>query len=130
MITLSRFAFLACCGFLVQPGFTVDVFSIVARRVMGLNDGLHATAASAGEAMLVVGAGFGRTGTESLCAALTAMGFKTYHGSKAVRHAHLPLWNAFFGAQLSSEAPDLRVFDALEKEGFNGEAHPTVVRVV
>jgi len=119
MIPRSFILLAACCSLLTRTS-AVNVFSIVVRRILGLNDDGHSMASSSGEAMLVVGAGFGRTGTESLCAALTQMGFKTYHGSKALSHAHLPLWNSYFAA-LTSDTPDIRVFDALEKEGFNGE---------
>lgn len=116
-------ALMACFSLVTPPTLAVNVLSIVARRVLGLNDDSYSQASVSGEAMLVVGAGFGRTGTESLCAALSQLGFKTYHGSKALRHAHLPLWNNYF-ASLTSESPDSSVFDALENEGFNGKPIP------
>jgi len=88
----------------------VDVMDLVKRRLAGLSDG---SSLDLGEPMQVIGAGFGRTGTESLCAALTELGYKTYHGTKAIRYAHLPQWNAFFDQE------DDKVFSSLEAEGFN-----------
>lgn len=88
----------------------VDVMSIVHRRLLGLRDG---GGNQVPEKMQVIGAGFGRTGTESLCSALTVLGFNTYHGTKALRYGHLKLWNDWFDS--GSEA----VFEALSREGFN-----------
>ena len=87
----------------------IEVMSIVLRRLLGLTDG----AGASDQSMLVIGAGFGRTGTESLCAALTRLGFKTYHGSKVARYGHLPQWNRWF------DAGDPAIFGSLRREGFN-----------
>jgi hypothetical protein len=88
----------------------VDLMTIVRRRILGLSDGKPRKDP---EGMLVIGAGFGRTGTESLCAALTKLGYFTYHGTKAVRYGHLPSWNSFF--QHGSE----NILNTIAFEGFN-----------
>jgi hypothetical protein len=95
---------------LVWPSNGVDISTMVKRRLLGLTDGGDGHQM---EKMQVIGAGFGRTGTESLCAALTMLGYKTYHGTKAIRFGHLPAWNDFL------ENGNVEVFNALEKEGFN-----------
>ena len=101
------FFVVACC---VSCASAVELMAIIRRRLLGLTDG-----GGVGEEqpMRVIGAGFGRTGTESLCAALTRIGFKTYHGTKAVRHGHLPQWNAWY------DRGDPRIFGSLRAEGFN-----------
>lgn len=70
--------------------------------------------------------GFGRTGTESLCEAFTLLGYKTYHGTKALLHGHLPLWNLWYDKEDNHNDNDNpnkykkdAIFDILGKEGFN-----------
>lgn len=95
---------------LVGSSHAVEVMTMVRRRLLGLKDGGGGIES---EKMQVIGAGFGRTGTESLCSALTTLGYKTYHGTKAIRYGHLPGWNSFFATG------DDNVLEELEKEGFN-----------
>ena len=46
--------------------------------------------------MQVIGAGFGRTGTMSLQAALELLGYRCYHMREITKDpSHLPAWHAF-----------------------------------
>lgn len=56
----------------------------------------------------LIGAGFGRTGTTSLKAALEELGFaKCYHMIEVITHpAHVPIWTA----ALASKPPDWQAF--------------------
>lgn len=110
MATLFKIFWLGGLLLNAHQSHGVDVMSIVNRRLLGLTDG---GGNQIPEKIQVIGAGFGRTGTESLCSALTVLGFNTYHGTKALRYGHLKLWNEWF--ETGSEA----VFDALSTEGFN-----------
>jgi hypothetical protein len=49
-----------------------------------------------GEAMKVIGAGFGRTGTMSMQAALEILGYRCYHMKEVTEHqGHLAAWHEF-----------------------------------
>ena len=44
------------------------------------------------EQIKVIGAGFGRTGTNSLRVALNELGYKTYHMFEVFKHSDYNLW--------------------------------------
>jgi hypothetical protein len=97
---------------LIQVSHAVELMKIVSKSLLSLYDG--GIELEIKENMMVIGAGFGRTGTESLCEAFSLLGYKTYHGTKAMLHGHLPLWNEWYSEKHNDE-----IFSVLQKEGFN-----------
>lgn len=81
------------------------------------------------EGMRVIGAGLGRTGTTSLEAALTHLGYKPYHMKTAMStEGHLELWQLYMQAvkaEQASEGSDAvvtatdAVIDAIIRDGFD-----------
>ena len=88
----------------------------------------------------IIGIGFGRTGTQSLMAAYTRLGLKSYHMKEGVAESgHLPLWAALARQQFAAAdgdrskckyaplttsdgkiSPELEaIIDAMAVEGFD-----------
>ena len=54
--------------------------------------------------MQVIGAGFGRTGTMSMQAALQVLGYRCYHMKEVTEHAdHLQAWHQFVAGRASMD---------------------------
>jgi len=98
----------------INSAYGVELMKIVSKILLSLYDGgSFSLEDSPKTKMYVIGAGFGRTGTESLCAAFTSLGFKTYHGTKALLYGHLPHWNEWYSKQND------HIFELLQNEGFD-----------
>ena len=65
----------------------------------------------------VIGAGFGRTSTDSLRQALDVLGYKTYHMSEVVRHGDAGTLNAFLDGGAAANATVLH--GVLSRRGYN-----------
>lgn len=73
------------------------------------------------QTLQVIGAGLGRTGTESMRMALDRLGYHTYHMFRNVQERHSPLWAAVgddVHGGLTGAAADA-VIDAMEAAGYN-----------
>ena len=68
--------------------------------------------------MKEIGAGLGRTGSNSLMIALDKLGYKTYHMERAMENNHLPDWGRVMipGHQDDNELD--AVLDKIAAEGF------------
>lgn len=88
--------------------------------------------AAAGVDVQVIGAGFGRTGTDSLRRALDMLGYKTYHMTENVKSGHMDLWNELAlrpdvpGARpgTRSAADADKVLDVLAADGYTASTLP------
>lgn len=77
------------------------------------------TAQQAPQDLLLIGPGFGRTGTSSFMTALGRIGLKSYHMSAVMRTpGHLQMWTDYIQGRISVND----VIDALSTAGFNATA--------
>ena len=80
---------------------------------------------AAREPMHIIGAGFGRTGTASLMAALKQLGLKVYHMREGViEGGQLPLWVDHVNAREANDAGAIArstaaLLEAMSADGFN-----------
>lgn len=100
------------------------IFSAMLNRMLGTHTELH----SEPQRMIVLGAGFGRTGTSSLLSALEKLGLRAYHMREGVVRTpgHAVLWADL--ARLDSSAKTNstaiqetrgRLFELMARDGFN-----------
>lgn len=69
--------------------------------------------------MKVIGAGFGRTGSNSLMIALEQLGYKTYHMEKAMKEDHIDDWSLIHaGEGKQDDSAFERVLDAISTAGY------------
>jgi hypothetical protein len=77
------------------------------------------TAQQAPQDLLLIGPGFGRTGTSSFMTALNRIGLKSYHMSAVMRTpGHLQMWTDYMQNKIFAKD----VMDALSTAGFNATA--------
>lgn len=68
--------------------------------------------------MKVIGAGLGRTGSNSLMIALDQLGYKTYHMERAMENNHLPDWGRVMTPGHQDDKELDAVLDKIAAEGF------------
>lgn len=82
----------------------------------------HVMVCGSPQTMRVIGAGLGRTGTNSLKMALDRLGFKTYHMDQVLsKPGHLQQWAAMVGDGVTDPSPESveRLLDFVAAEGYN-----------
>eukprot|EP00040_Diaphanoeca_grandis_P021356 m.113805 g.113805 ORF g.113805 m.113805 type:complete len:345 (-) comp28295_c0_seq1:174-1208(-) len=87
---------------------------------------VHAATSSSTPPHFVIGAGFGRSGTDSLKLALNRLGYKTYHMTEVTTNQGL--WGAMYTASEAGESEDsiaaleLHAVDTVIEQGYTATA--------
>ena len=115
MAMLQRLILVAACGTCVASG---TIFQRVQRMTKAVSRelGLVKDAEVEPQNLMVVGAGFGRTGTDSLREALRIIGYRSYHMEEAFKAFHGGAINEYMRGPMTDGA---ELADLLGSNGFN-----------